>query len=131
MNNNYLSIYAFNDKEIEILDNNKNIVNGTVKLSFKDVRIYFYLKKQEGAIGVTDLVRQCLVEQGFDINDLKMYKPRKKPNSETFYETGSFWGHDEYRVDTFSRSLSKLMKAGLVKKISHTTSNAFETIVKE
>lgn len=131
MNIGDLSIYAFNDKEKEILSKNENIINKKVKLSFKDVKVYFNLKKYEDGINVTDLVKNCLINEGFDVNNPRMYKPRKKPNSDEFYETGSFWGGDEYRVDTFSRSLGKLIKAGLVEKKEHNTYNIYKAVVKE
>lgn len=129
MNNDYIRIYAFNDKEKVILNENENIINGKVKLSDKDVAIYLHLKKCKEEICLVDLVKKCLIEKGFNVDDAIMYRPRKKPNSNEFYKTGSFWGYSEYRIDTFSRSLSKLIKAGLVKKRILNTSNIFKTVV--
>jgi hypothetical protein len=124
-------IYAFSDKEKEILNNNENIINGKVILSDKDIRIYLYLKKYKEEICLTDFVKNCLREQGYDVNAAIMYRPRKIPHSDKFYKTGSFWGYNEYRIDTFSRSLSKLIDAGLVKKRNLNTSNVFKTVVKD
>ena len=126
----YLSIYAFTNEEREILNKNENIITEKVKLSSKDIRVYFYLKACGREISITDLVRKCLIDNGRDVNSKEMYKPRKKPNSDEFYETGSFWGEDEYRVDTFSRSMSKLIKVGLVIKKRSDSGNVFETVVK-
>lgn len=125
----YLSIYAFNDEEREILSKNENIISGKIKLSSKDIRVYFELKANNGEIGLTDLVKKCLIEHGRDVNAKEMYKPRKKPKSNEFYETGSFWGEDEYRVDTFSRSMNKLIKAGLVIKKKIELGNVFIAVV--
>lgn len=121
-------IYAFSKKERRILSENKNIISGKVKLSSKDVKVYFYLKKFKGEIGLVDLVKKCLIDQGYDINSPELYKPRKKANGDGFYETGTFWGKDEYRVDTFSRSLGKLIKAGLVRKKKVNDLSFFRTV---
>ncbi|MBX4267194.1 hypothetical protein [Clostridium estertheticum] len=129
MYKDYINVYAFNDKEKEILNKNENVINEKVKLSSKDVKVYFLLKKYKEEICLTDLVRRCLREQGYDVNEKIMFKPRKRPNGNEFYETGSFWGYNEYRIDTFSRSLSKLIKVGLVKKRILKTSNTFKTVV--
>lgn len=48
----YLSIYAFNEKEREILSKNENIISGKIKLSSKDIRVYFELKANNGEIGL-------------------------------------------------------------------------------
>lgn len=131
MYDDYLSIYAFNDKEKEILSKNKSIINGNVKLSSKDVKVYFYLKKVKGEIGITDLVIKCLTEQGYDVNSDEMFKPRKKPGSNEFYETKAFVGKNDFRVDAFSRSLTKLVKTGLVTKKTIDTSSVYSTTVQE
>lgn len=127
----YLDIFAFNSKEKNILHKNPNIINEKIKLSPKDIQIYFYLKQHKKEIGVTDLVRKCLTEQGYDVNDPIMYKPRKRPGTDEFYETGSFWGYSEYRVDSFSRALNKLIKVGLVKRKNRDISSTYSTVVKE
>lgn len=132
MHLDYLRIYAFNDKEMEILSKNKNIINRKVKLSSKDIKVYFYLKNIKNEIGVTDLVKKCLIEKGYDINAKEMYQPRRKPGSDEFYGTGFFSGNDEYRVDAFNRSLAKLIKSGLVTKRKINKSNSvYSTVVKE
>lgn len=128
--NSYLGIYAFNDKEYEILNSNENITQNKIKLSSKDIKIYFWLKDIKKEISLTDFVKDCLIKKGYDINSKEMFKPRKNPNTNKYYKSNSFWGNNEYRVDTFSRSLSKLIKVGLVKKKKCNSCNVFETIIK-
>ncbi|WP_288326069.1 hypothetical protein [uncultured Clostridium sp.] len=129
MNSDYLDIYAFNDKEKEILRNNENIITGKIKLMPKDIQVYFYLKTNEGEIGTTDLVRKCLIKQGFDVNSKDMFKPRKKSSNDGFYPADSFLGYGEYRVDSFNKSLNKLVKVGLVEKRRINIGSIFKAVV--
>ncbi|NFI55903.1 hypothetical protein FDB50_15150 [Clostridium botulinum] len=131
MKSDYLDIYAFNDKEKEILKSNENIITGKIKLSSKDIQVYFNLKANKEEIGLTCLVKKCLLEHGYNINAKEMYKPRKKPNSNEFYKANSFAGCDEYRVDTFARSFNKLIKVGLITKRKVELGNVFKTVVKD
>lgn len=130
-----IDIYAFNDKEKEILVNNENIKNGKVHLSSKDIKVYFLLKANKTEIGVTDLVKKCLMKKGYDIESEEMYTRRASVNRSNYgeyYKSGSFSGNAEYRVDTFSRSLTKLLKAGLIKKRKvEFNKSLFETVVKD
>lgn len=130
-----INIYAFNKREKEILINNENVKKGKVHLSSKDIKVYFLLKANKTEIGVTELVKKCLIEQGYDLESEEMYTRRAKVTRRDYgeyYENGYFSGNTEFRVDTFSRSLNKLLKAGLIKKRkAEFNKSLFETIVKD